>query len=439
MANVVVAQAPQLRAVESFIQGYRPVTAEDLRNLDRLPYEDWLRRLREDPVALMVEASDVGMDLSQHGNFVSPQTRVEQGRSIINRAMEDEGIYARQTDMSAPSTVSECMDGAHRQAILFHILTKVWERNSIRDRNSIQLPTSSPQGTPPNTETFSQPPPLPVGLRLNPGELVATTHTVDTNNYNPFKWVYDKEDMQRSKVQPAETIPASTLSESAGSIPMEKWGNRFVLPREMLVRGQGMRINKLASMIALDASTESSREFVELLGVLENGDGAELDDSGVDKTKAVVEGITEYGGTAGTFGFIEFLNWLDEALEAPFQISHVIMLKKQQRDLRSAVSALQGNLAFEQLSSVGLAPNGMANMEGQGTVRYGRAPDGAISDNIVLGLDNRYAVEKVNRAGMTVRQQAENIANQTRDIVISDTSLWARLSPAAVKALDVSK
>ena len=35
---------------------------------------------------------------------------------------------------------------------------------------------------------------------------------------------------------------------------MAKWGNRFVLPYEMLTGGQGMKINKLAQMVALDAS-----------------------------------------------------------------------------------------------------------------------------------------------------------------------------------------
>ena len=435
MAEAVVAQAvhgPALRAVESFLPNDRkPLTPQDVRNLDRMSYEDFLKRLRERTVEVLVDASDLGLDLSQYGNLISPQTRLEQGRSIINRVMEDEGIYVRSTDMSAPSTVGECMDGAHRQAVLFHVLTKVWDRNTVQERNSIQLQTSSPVGTPPNAETHGQPPPVPVGLRVNPGELVSTSHSIDTNSYSPFKWVYEKEDMQRNKVKPAQTIPASTLGEQDGNIPMAKWGNRFVLPYEMLIGGQGMRINKLASMVALDAATESTRQFEELLEVFENGDGV--------TGAAEIETVSSYGGgSTGSpdFTFDAFLNWLDEALPAPFQISHVIMLKGEQRELRKKLAGLQGNLAFQQLSSVGLAPNGMSNMEGQGSVRYGRAPDGSITDGIVLGIDARFAMEKVNRAGMTIRQQAENIANQTRDVVISDTYLWARMAEKAVKALN---
>ena len=430
--NVVQAQTPQLKNVESFIKDYKKLTSEDVRNLPRNSYDDFQKRFRKDPVTVMVEAADLGMDLGQYGNMIAPDTRLEQGRNIVHRLMEDEAIYIRETDMSAPSTVRECLDGGYRQSLLFYALTKAWEKSSIgdRERNSIQLPTSAPLHTSPNLSTPGQPPPVAVGLRLNPGELVATSHSIDTNTYAPFQWVYDKEDMQRNKVAPGQPIPASTLGESSGNIPMAKWGNRFVIPYELLTGGQGMRINKLAQMVALDAATESNRQFVELLDTLENGDGV--------KIAATSEGISTYDGTANAFGFTAFLNWLDEALAEPFQISHVIMLKAQQRQLRTALGALEGRQAFQQLSSVGLAPNAMSNMEGQGSVRYGRAPDGSLSSGIVLGVDARFAVEKVNRAGMTIRQQAENIANQTRDVVISDTYLFARLAQEAVKALNIA-
>lgn len=426
--QVVVAQP--LKRVESFLKDYKPLTEEDKRNVQRKTYDEFLKDLRSDPVKVMVQASDWGMDLSQYGNFISPDTLVQQNRSIIHRVMQDEGIYVNHSDVSAPSTVAECMDGAQRQAVLFHVLTKAWNNNSIQDRNSITLPTSAPLNTPPNTAAVARPPQVAVGVRLNPGELVAITHSVDTNNYNPFKWDYDKGDMARNKVKPAQTIPPSTLAEEGGNIPMSKWGNRFVIPYEMLTGGQGMRVNKLAQMVSLDASAESARQYAELLGVCEKGDGV----SGA----ATSEGISGYGGTANEFDFTAFLNWLDEALEAPFQISHVIMLKAQQRQLRAGLSALQGNQAFEQLSSVGLAPSSMSNMETQGNVRYGRAPEGAITAGKVIGLDARQAVERVDRAGMTIREQAQNIANQTQDVVISDTYLWARLAKEAVKVLDIT-
>ena len=76
-------------------------------------------------------------------------------------------------------------------------------------------------------------------------------------------------------------------------------------------------------------------------------------------------------------------------------------------------------------------------MEGQMTVRYGKANDGALTAGYVVGCDHRYAIEKVNRAGMAVREQARQIANQTQEVVISDTYLLARLAAEAVKILDI--
>lgn len=434
MAEVVVAQSHNLRKVETFIEGYKPLTPQDVKDLDRMTYAEFQEAYRKDPVKIMVEASDLGMNLEQYGNMRAPDTMVEQGRTIIKRLMEDERMYVRGSDMSAPVTVAECLDAPHRQGLLFHVLTKAWDKNTIQDRGTITLPTSSPLNTSPNLATEGLPAPVATGLRLNPGELVATSHSINTNTYNPFKWQYDKKDMQRTKVKPAETIPASTLGEESGNIPMSKWGNRFVLPYEMLTGGQGMRVNKLAQMVALDASTESSRQYEELLAILEKGDGVTA--ASVVETKADYGEAT--GGDPGTFGFATFLNWLDEAADAPFQISHVIMLKESQRQLRAALSVLQGNQAFDQLSSVGLSPSRMTNMEGQGQIRYGRAPAGSITQHRILGIDARYAVEKVNRAGMTIRQQAEQIANQTREVVISDTYLWARLALEAVKVLNVA-
>ena len=81
--SVVVPQPVQLRAVETFIKDYKKLTPEDVRNIKRMSYEDLQKAFRKDPVKFMVEAADLGMDLGQYGNMISPETRLEQGRSIV--------------------------------------------------------------------------------------------------------------------------------------------------------------------------------------------------------------------------------------------------------------------------------------------------------------------------------------------------------------------
>ena len=432
MSNIVQAKPVQLRAAETFIENYKPLTAQDIRNLDRKPYDDFQADFRKDPVKIMVEASDLGMQtFGQYGNLIAPDTMVEQNRSITTRLMQDEGLYANDTELSAASTVQEFLDAPHRTALLFNLLTGKWQENGLRDRNSVNLPTSSPLKTPPgNLTTDSAPPPVAIGTNLQPGELIANTHSVNTNTYSPFKWDYDEDDMKRTKVRPAETIPASTLGESSGNVPMAKWGNRFVLPYEMLTGGQGLRVNKLSAMVALDAAAEGSRQYEELVTTLINGDSV---------TAAVTVETGDDYSASNNFAFTTFLNWLDEAMDVPFQISHVLMPKEGMRQLRSAVSSLTGNLAFDQLNEVGLAPNRMTNLDQIGNVRYGRIPDNIVANTgDMVGVDARYAVEKVNRAGMTIRQQAEQIANQTREVVVSDTYLLARIAAEAVKIIRFS-
>lgn len=427
--RVVVPQPVSLRGAETFIQDYKPLTPQDVKNLQRESYEDFLKRFRDDPVKVMIEASDLGLDsLAHYGNLIAPDTIVTQDRSITERMMQDENLYANNTELSAAATVQEFLDAPHRTALLYHILGRKWSQHGLQDRNSIQLPTSSPLHTPPNVTTGGSPPPVQVGVNLNPGELISNSHSIGTNTYSPFKWDYERADMARNKVKPAETIPASTLGEESGNVPMSKWGNRFVLPYEMLTGGQGLRVNKLAAMVALDAATEATRQFEELILTLKDGDGV---------TPATpVEDDSVYGGT-GTFALTSFLNWLDESMQTPFQISHVLMPKEGMRAFRTAITAVGSEAAFAQLNEIGLAPNRITNMDQIGNVRYGRIPPDLLAATThVMGVDARYAVEKVNRAGMTIRQQADQIANQTREVVVSDTYLLARVAKEAVKIVN---
>ena len=405
---------------------------DDIKQLDRnKPYEDFRKEFVTDPVTILENASKVEMSLAQYANFTSPETLLTEKRSITARLTQDEGLFTRNSNMSKASLVSEYLESPHRIALLQDTLYKSY----YGERTAITFETDSAVGSPLLPFANSQPAPIAAGLRLNPGELIANSHEVGTDNYRPFRWDYDKsnddKNLKRHQVNPGAVIPATTLGSVSGIVQMKKWGNRFVLPYEVLT-GNDMRINKLASMIRIEGLTEEGRMYEELIEVFEDGDGT-------TGSAADTQDITDYGGTANTFGFVPFLNWLDESMEYPFQITHVIMRQAQMRALRTALSALTGNLALEQLNSVGLAP-GMANMESRvGTVRYGRAPDSALSENHVLGIDARAAMEYVSRSGMAIRQQADNIASESREVVISDTYLWAKLAHEATKVLDISQ
>ena len=409
-------------------------TKADLKQVGQKSWAEFRADFVKDPVQEMVNAATLEMNLSQYGNFRSPETLITQKRSWTARLAEEEGLFFENSSICKAADTDEFLESPHRTGLMFDYLY----RRYYGKRASITMEADGPVGG--QLLPFGYAPraaPVEIGLPLNPGELVASSHGIGTDNYKPFKWDFDKNDdqknLRRFNVNPGATIPPSTLGHKEGIIQMEKWGNRFVLPYEDLTGSNAIQINKLGDLIRLEGMVEEGRMFEELIGVLENGDTTK-------NSAAEVITQADMGGTytsSSDIEFVAFLNWLDEAMDYPFQISHVLWLKHEKRQIVQSMAALTGNLALEQLNSVGLAPR-LENMEGPaGKVRYGKAPEGSLTAYHVLGVDARAAVEFVSRDGMAIRQQADSIKDETRQIVISDTYLWSKLATQAVKMLRV--
>ena len=236
--------------------------------------------------------------------------------------------------------------------------------------------------------------------------------------------------MKRAKVNPGTTIPASVLGQREDSINMAKWGNRFKIPYEVM-RVEEVRINKVAAMVELDSITETVRLFDELCYTLEHGDGTTGSAAKVNSQSDFASGTT-----AGTLSVKAFSNFIDEAFTAPHYCTHVLLLKDAIRDLKEGISANTGDLVWMQLFSMGLVPE-LESMDPRVTrVRFGRANEGAISANKLIGLDPRFGVEMVNQQGADIREQAKIIKDQTEELTVSNTYLWAKLEFGAVQVLD---
>lgn len=401
-----------------------------MKPIVQMNYEKFKEAFVADPVSQMEQAAERGMNLAQYSNAICPEVLIEEKRSLTNKLAQDANLQFETTSVSLSSPVRDFVDAPWKEALLWDVL----QRSYYGQRSGITMEGSGVVGSPLLPFSSGQPRPVAVGLGLNPSELVAVSHQVDSNNYQSLEWDYDESDMQRVKVAPGTDVPATTLKESSDVFQMSKWGVRFALPYETLINNN-TRVNKLASMMQLEGLTEQNRMFVELCDVIENGEPTTTSTS----RGASIAGISTFGGTAGTFDVIPFLNWADEALSYPFQISHILMRKPRMRDFRTKLAALTGNLALTQLSSIGLSPDLERMDDFMQRVRFGRVPDDAISnENRIIGLDNRAAIEYVARQGMAVREQANEIKSQTRQVVISDTYLWAKLNLQASHVLNVA-
>ncbi|MDE0316538.1 MAG: hypothetical protein OXM61_16755 [Candidatus Poribacteria bacterium] len=412
------------------------VTPQDLKNVQKYTsYDEFSKDVRTDVVKHMNRAAELEMSWSQYCNFVCPEILIREKRNIMNKFAQDEGLFTRSSPLSKASMTTEFLEDPFRIALLQDILHNAY----YNKRTAITMEADDAVGSPTLPFGEAQPAPVPGGLRMNPGELVASSTETGQDNYRPFKWAYDqtadsdeekdgKRSLKRFNVAPGATIPASTLTQTKGQIQMEKWGNRFVLPYEVLT-GTGTRVDKVAAMVRLEGLTEESRLFGELVDILENGDNT-------NGSKATVHKNTDFDGTADSFSVSALLAFLDEAFPAPFNATHVLFNKQEFRQFRNAVLALTGTNALENLNAVGLGPT-FENAEGTTGIRYGRTPGDELDAKHILALDRRAAVEYVQRSGMAIRAQADNIANESREMVISDTYLWAKLAFEAVQVLDV--
>ena len=401
---------------------------------DVVSYADAVAEIKKDPVAIMEQAADNGLTTSQLVNRVSPETIVEQRRSFMGRLAQDEGLSFVQSEVSAPSPVMDFARDELGHVIMFDYLHGRSREPYLKfnkQRQSIIMPNDAPIDTPTNTAvTGSITVDTPVGMTLDPSELVADSHDVKASTYKPFQWKYEKERLGRSNVAPGSAIPPSTLGQKEKSIEMQKWGNRFKIPYEVM-RVEEVRINKVAQMIDLESITEEVRLYDELVGILLNGDGTP-DSAAKEHAQSTLTGKTV---TAGTLNLWALGNFVDEAFTAPHYCSHIILPQGAIRDLKEQMGDDSGQIIFTQLAQMGLFPRLQSMDPRVSMVRFGKANPGALSDGKVIGLDARMGVEMVNQTGSDIREQARIIRDQTEEMTISNTYLWAKLELAAVQVL----
>ena len=74
---------------------------------DVVSYDDAVTEIKKNPVEIMEQAADEGLTTSQLVNRVSPSTIVEQRRSFMGRLAQEEGLCFVESEVSAPSRVTD--------------------------------------------------------------------------------------------------------------------------------------------------------------------------------------------------------------------------------------------------------------------------------------------------------------------------------------------
>ena len=162
----------------------------------------------------------------------------------------------------------------------------------------------------------------------------------------------------------------------------------------------------------------------ELVGVMEKG----------DTTAGSAANIVTQSSldSAATTGDLSAKAWIAFGMEfdAPYIMTHALMRK---------ANALQ--LILLTLGSANLQVSQLINAQAEGiprieqmnvtadAVRFGRVPNTAVTEHYIVGLDSRFSVELVQQIGADIQEQANNIENQTHQVVITNTYNWAKFGP----------
>ena len=143
--------------------------------IETMSYEDLVAEFKKDSPNLMVRAADSGLNTSQLLNRMSPETMVEQERSVVARILQDENLYMNGSDYCAPSLVSDFLRSEHTHSLMYDYLHRISQkpyRQFQKQRSGVVA--SGPVNTPTNVAvTGSVTVDTPLGMTLNPAELVA--------------------------------------------------------------------------------------------------------------------------------------------------------------------------------------------------------------------------------------------------------------------------
>ena len=394
-----------------------------------MDYSAFKAEFDKDPIGMLRAGGKKQMNFSQYSNSICPSPLLEDRRSVLSLVTQDMGLFTRSSDISLASTVEEFADTPQGEVIMHDLLFRAYtnKRNSLTSgfEDSLGSVLRPGDGSEPRVDTQVAP-------AININELVAMTTPIRTQDYRPFRWIYSADALERKEIAPGAPVPATTLGQKEDTIQLKKWGNRFELTYESL-RNYDVRIDKLAQMIQLEGLREQARMLDELVGVFEKGDTTK-DSAATIVKQSVLD-------SAATNGELSAKAWLAFGMEydAPYIMTHALMRKANSLQL---ILLTLGNANLQVSQLINAQAEGIPRIEQMNVtadaVRFGRVPDSAITEHYIVGLDSRFSVEMVQQTGAEMQEQADNIENQVRNVVLTNTYGWAKLDHSATKVLNVN-
>ena len=245
--------------------------------------------------------------------------------------------------------------------------------------------------------------------------ITATTTVIDAMDYRSIYAQADEEAMGMMAVAEGAQIPATQVKTKDHLINLTKRGRMLVASYEA-VRFQ--KLDLFSVMLRQIGSYIQKMQLADAIEVLVSGDGN-------DNAAPVYQiGTQPISGSAGQLGYDQLVEFWGEF--DPYTMNGMIM----------------GSSMMTKLLKVPELQNPMTGLNFQGTGKL-TTPLGAqvhrtgcVEDNMIIGIDSRYALELV-RAGDVLVEYDKLIDRQLERAAITSISGFGKICDGAVKVLKV--
>ena len=245
--------------------------------------------------------------------------------------------------------------------------------------------------------------------------IVATTTVIDAMDYRSIYSVADDADKELKNVAEGGDIPTTEVKTKEHLVSLTKRGRMLVASYEAI---RFQKLDLFSVMLRQIGAYIQKQQLADAVNVLISGDG---------NSNAAVQytvGTSPMSGTAGSLGYeqlVEFWGKFD-----PFTMNTILC----------------SNAGMTKLLKIPELQNPLTGLNFQGTGSVG-TPLGAqlhrtsaVGDNVIIGLDNRYALELV-QAGDVLVEYDKLIDRQLERAAITSISGFGKICDGAAAVLNV--
>ena len=245
--------------------------------------------------------------------------------------------------------------------------------------------------------------------------IVATTTVIDAMDYRSIYSVPTDEDKALQDVAEGASIPTTEVKTKDHLVSLTKRGRMLVASYEAI---RFQKLDLFGVMLRQIGAYIQKQQLADAVNVLMNGDGND------NAAAAFTVGTSPISGTSGSLGYdqmVEFWGQFD-----PYTMNTILC----------STATMTKMLKIPELQ------NPMTGLNFQGTGSFGTPlgaqlyRTGTVEDDVIIGLDKRYALEQV-RAGDVLVEYDKLIDQQLERAAITSISGFAKICDGAACVLNV--